>query len=711
MTGKVTSATWPDEPASSIAEDRFGRGTFAKMITTRIDGAPVGLPSTVFGLVGPWGGGKTSLLNMVRDELKGADWSVVDFSPWAAADASSLTSEFLSTLASAFGDEGEGGRLRETIFSYSRVAIPFLGLLGPLGTVAQSAASAGIDLVNSQRPPWHVAFKDLADKIAARGRRVLIIADDIDRLEPTELVALLRVIRLLGRFENVHYLLAYDQDTIESVLTSQGLTGRTTSFMEKIVQYPFEVPPMASIDKRRLLNQTVRSLIDRADESSIRISADQLDIREQRALSLISILLDGLATPRSFTRFQEQLNSYATLVSFDEVDVLDFVAVTYLRVFHHALWATLPRWRGELTTRKPSATTPDGGVDPLTEQMRRLADERNYRPALSMIGFLTEDVSTGTHGGAESFSPRFANADYFERYFITHLADDDVSDALVAEALRELVIGRAASSRAEVLATLIDDIENPGRGMLALEKILNRRILEDGGSEAAITYVLARIQAQPSGDASFDRPRGLLRRWAAIEMLAGLEDEFLTAESAINMFGEDLAFGNLYQLNGSLATRKKVKRQAPKFVDFIVDQLTGSIDDVLQTRSRLRAYFDLAVFAGAEDRVAGILDDQVEGNLATFADSVASFGTVNQWVGSGYHYEITFSENLYYLAFSERIRAELAPQLNPSRSRGDFAFDELPTYPPEEDIRDFALDCAKGLAARDRDERSSEREV
>ncbi|WP_216363530.1 P-loop NTPase fold protein [Subtercola boreus] len=55
---------WSDEPATSIADDRFGRDTFAKMVATRIDESLVGRPSTVFGLVGPWGGGKTSLLNI-----------------------------------------------------------------------------------------------------------------------------------------------------------------------------------------------------------------------------------------------------------------------------------------------------------------------------------------------------------------------------------------------------------------------------------------------------------------------------------------------------------------------------------------------------------------------------------------------------------------------------------------------------------------------
>jgi hypothetical protein len=695
---KKRASEWSDEPAVSISDDQFGRATFAKMVAARIDESFVGRPSTVFGLVGPWGGGKTSLLNMIRGELAEPEWVIADFSPWSALDATSLTSEFLNTLASAFGDEEGGESLRDAILSYSRVALPFLGLLGPIGSAAQAAANAGINLLEERPLPWNVAFKELAGKIAKRNQRVLIVADDIDRLDPAELMALLRVIRLLGRFDNVHYLLAYDQDTIESILAHQGFTGRTTSFMEKIVQYPFEVPPMASVDKRRLLNATVRALLERANESSLRMSVEDVETREQRALDLMSILLEGLSTPRSFARFQEQVNSYASLVSFDEIDVLDFIAVTYLRVFHHQLWATLPKWRDKLTGGTRFAGKSDGAGEPWEERITELADERNAQTAVTMIGFLVRDVPSNSRSSFVGHVNGFSDAKYFERYFIAQLADDDVSDVLVAQAVDELLDGEAPRPRARALAALIDDVNDPDRAMLAIEKVIDRRDSENRASEALIAYVQERLDAQPPGGASFDRPRGLLSRWAAREMLSGLEGGLLDAQSAIERFGEDGAFGYLYLLNGSGQTRQAVKKQAANFVDYIVEAITDHLDEVLQNPPRLRTFFDLAVFAEAEDRVTGLLDEQVDGNLELFADCVASFGTVNQWVGSGYHYEITFSQKLYLIAFGEAIREDLAPQLTPSRSRNEFEHNELAEYPPNEDIRDFALDYARRLA-------------
>ncbi|NKU66791.1 hypothetical protein GS891_28215 [Rhodococcus hoagii] len=54
-----------DAPIRSKSEDRLERAPFAERITERIHASRTG-PSVVFGLVGPWGGGKSSVLEMIK---------------------------------------------------------------------------------------------------------------------------------------------------------------------------------------------------------------------------------------------------------------------------------------------------------------------------------------------------------------------------------------------------------------------------------------------------------------------------------------------------------------------------------------------------------------------------------------------------------------------------------------------------------------------
>lgn len=58
-----------DAEIRTVAEDRLGRTPFCRRVAERIRSAGSG-PSVVFGLAGPWGAGKTSVLNMVEELLK-----------------------------------------------------------------------------------------------------------------------------------------------------------------------------------------------------------------------------------------------------------------------------------------------------------------------------------------------------------------------------------------------------------------------------------------------------------------------------------------------------------------------------------------------------------------------------------------------------------------------------------------------------------------
>lgn len=92
-----------DQPIASKSEDRFNRAPFATRIAetlaTRSDPS-----SIVIGLYGPWGDGKTSVLEMMQEELKTHDEIiVVRFNPWHFQTEDLLLRGFFATLADAMG--------------------------------------------------------------------------------------------------------------------------------------------------------------------------------------------------------------------------------------------------------------------------------------------------------------------------------------------------------------------------------------------------------------------------------------------------------------------------------------------------------------------------------------------------------------------------------------------------------------------------------
>jgi hypothetical protein len=74
------------------------------------------------------------------------------------------------------------------------------------------------------------------------GHRFVITIDDVDRLEPAEVIEILRLVRSVVDLPNVIYLLCYDSGTLaHSIETAVGVKSGH-SYLEKIVQLTVMVP-------------------------------------------------------------------------------------------------------------------------------------------------------------------------------------------------------------------------------------------------------------------------------------------------------------------------------------------------------------------------------------------------------------------------------------------------------------------------------------
>ncbi|RYE37935.1 MAG: hypothetical protein EOP24_48095, partial [Hyphomicrobiales bacterium] len=263
-----------DEPITSIDDDRLDRGPFAQKIAYRIN--DVGTAhSVVFGLAGAWGSGKTSAVGMVRAALEKeiGGWRVVEFTPWAAADTQAVTEEFYEAIASAMPATRSGEAARNLLMTAVPVSAAVAkaaweGLFDKrfgegtwqkvLGAAANTAADE-LGNYEAKPDPFQARFTKISKAIAKTGTKILVVVDDLDRLHIDELLTVMKAVRLLGRFPGVHYLLSYDERTILDLLQRSDLAhedeDRARAYLEKIVQYPFVLPPLQSVHFERELRE------------------------------------------------------------------------------------------------------------------------------------------------------------------------------------------------------------------------------------------------------------------------------------------------------------------------------------------------------------------------------------------------------------------------------------------------------------------------
>jgi hypothetical protein len=71
---------WSDDELRNSKEDLLGRAAFARFLSKRISSIPLE-GAYAMHLYGPWGSGKSTVLNFIEAEL-GNEWSVVDFNAW-----------------------------------------------------------------------------------------------------------------------------------------------------------------------------------------------------------------------------------------------------------------------------------------------------------------------------------------------------------------------------------------------------------------------------------------------------------------------------------------------------------------------------------------------------------------------------------------------------------------------------------------------------
>ena len=93
-----------DRPIETGEDDLLERKPFAMSIARQILTIPAEHGFTV-AVAGPWGSGKTSVLNMVEETLKDGDNGVVPlkFNPWLFSGPEELVSRFFRELGSQVG--------------------------------------------------------------------------------------------------------------------------------------------------------------------------------------------------------------------------------------------------------------------------------------------------------------------------------------------------------------------------------------------------------------------------------------------------------------------------------------------------------------------------------------------------------------------------------------------------------------------------------
>jgi len=324
-----------DEPLKSYDEDILNRASFSRNLAEAILSYNEE-NSIAVALYGPWGSGKTSIINMSLEYINeiSSNYSkdekpiIIKFNPWYFSDQNQLISKFFDQLSNVLQrkDYAKGAKKAgELIEEYSNILTP-LYLVPKVGPIMKGVNKLGAGLKKwgkSKSKDLNSIKEELNNLLAEQKHKIIIVIDDIDRLNDKEIRQIFQLIKSLGDFPNTVYYLAFDKEVVINAL-NKVQEGSGEEYLEKVVQVPFDIPQISEQQIEKMLFFQLDKIIER--------------INQERWNSKYwgNIYFSGLKylfkNIRDVTRFINALRFNFSLIK-DEVNPVDFIAITAIQIF------------------------------------------------------------------------------------------------------------------------------------------------------------------------------------------------------------------------------------------------------------------------------------------------------------------------------------------------------------------------------------------
>ncbi|WP_275546301.1 KAP family P-loop NTPase fold protein [Pseudomonas sp. Marseille-Q0931] len=304
-----------DQPLSktdALDQDRLDRGGFAGAAVKALQRVS-STAGFVLSIEGPWGSGKTSVFSMMEQLLNqesGRPPVIAHFNPWLIGDRDALLRHFLGAIAAAINVQDSAAKAQKAsaaLLNYAKV-FDFVKLVPgaePLASIFKAAIESGGNAVAAIADEKMLDIEGQKDRLerALRklDRKIYVFIDDVDRLFPTEVFEMVRIIKAVGHLPNVGYVVAWDPDYVCRALKA-ATVPHAASYLDKIVQVRLPLPAISAHARLQLLNSAL-------DELPKVVTGNYFKNQEERLQSLyFSGLRELLEHPRDLNRVMNTLS-------------------------------------------------------------------------------------------------------------------------------------------------------------------------------------------------------------------------------------------------------------------------------------------------------------------------------------------------------------------------------------------------------------------
>lgn len=461
-----------DEPINEISEDEFGRKKIVEEISDFIiEKSKQSHSCITIGLYGSWGEGKTSVLNMIQHKLKeyqgDKKLKTIQFNPWMFKDQESLLIDFFKLF--------QQGCSSEEVINAVKKYGPFvsMGIEKVLNLCVPGAGSilgGGINSIISKMPDFKKSVgelkKEIDSQIVSSKQHVVVIIDDIDRLDNEEMHAVFTLIKQTASFKNTIFIVAMDKDIVANSLAKYFDNGKEVrcgyDFLEKIVQLPIDLP---QTKKSGLLDmfKNKNPLIYNHNEAANKLERLEYEEAEKDIEQYIMPLIH---TGRKVILLSNILNISIPMIG-KEVNLSDLCLLESLKLFCPVAYNTIKRNKilvcGEFVDMKQTIeqirVKSDSDKESTKKEserdvfIKKLTDSIETDDKFLLVLLINQLLEIESNATIVKEEKRLTSRHYFDKYFIFDCPDDEIS-----EEMKDILIEKIKSGDGNTILPYIESL-------------------------------------------------------------------------------------------------------------------------------------------------------------------------------------------------------------------------------------------------------------
>lgn len=343
------------------------------------------------GIVGSWGSGKSSFINLLKEKVeKNNDLLYLEFFPFMAQKDSDMYSLFFDELISLINKYD--GRLSDDLLSYINRLLEsyhnktIISLFSKKNTLQSNVSISKL-------------YKTINDSLFKLDKKIIVFVEDLDRLTAEEVVQVLKLIRNSANFRNFIFIVSLDKEYIlRSLMTNNHIYDY--SYINKFFQLEVHLKKISQNNLKKEFKEILTSipleiLPDNIKDEIISLTYNQRNLFD-----------DYIFTMRDVKRLVNQIIFDYPLLK-DDIDINDYLNFTYLKINFPSVVEKIHKFKSEIFEIKDQCYS-------LQKINEELSEKTSKEPNFTVVEFdITNDYWDDLDSRTE---PEFSKYKLYDEY-------------------------------------------------------------------------------------------------------------------------------------------------------------------------------------------------------------------------------------------------------------------------------------------------------